>query len=74
MKDIQAFPNEGFNGWGEPQQGMTLRDYFAAHALGGLLVRNWGDPTTGLPPENVHELWAKAAYMTADAMLKAREQ
>lgn len=28
----QAFPNEGFNGWGEPCQGMTLRDYFAATA------------------------------------------
>ena len=28
----QEFPNEGFNGWGEPEKGMTLRDYFAAHA------------------------------------------
>ena len=26
-----AFPNEGFNGWGEPQQGMTLRQYAAIH-------------------------------------------
>ena len=28
-----AFPNEGFNGWGEPFKGMTLRDYFAAQAI-----------------------------------------
>lgn len=25
----QAFPNEGFNGWGAPQQGMSLRAYAA---------------------------------------------
>lgn len=33
-----AFPNEGFNGWGEPFQGMTLRDYFAAKAMQGMLA------------------------------------
>ena len=34
----QAFPNEGFNGWGTPEQGMTLRDYFAAKAMQGMLA------------------------------------
>lgn len=52
--------------------GMSLRDYFAAHALAGLLVRNWSDPATGKTPENVHELWAAGAYATADAMLAVR--
>lgn len=35
MNDINtggpAFPNEGFNGWGKPQEGMTLRQYAAIH-------------------------------------------
>jgi hypothetical protein len=44
--------------------GMTLRDYFAAAALQGLIANGecptWDDD-------------AKAAYAAADAMLKARE-
>jgi hypothetical protein len=51
--------------------GMSLRDYFAAHALPGLLVRRWEDDT-GKTPENVHRLWARAAYMLADEMLDMR--
>jgi hypothetical protein len=57
-----AFPNEGFNGWGEPQQGMTLRDYFAAKAMQAFLTRI---PMSG-------DEQARAAYKVADAMLKAR--
>jgi hypothetical protein len=67
MKDIQAFPNEGFNGWGKPEEGMTLRDYFAAKAMQGVLSR----PTAGLL--NAEDI-APAVYMMADAMLKARGQ
>ena len=67
MKYIQAFPNEGFNGWGKPEEGMTLRDYFAAKAMQGVLSR----PTAGLL--NAEDI-APAVYMMADAMLKARGQ
>lgn len=35
-----AFPNEGFNGWGEPFKGMTLRDYFAAKAMQAIIAGN----------------------------------
>jgi hypothetical protein len=59
-----AFPRTGADGHTSPQSGMTIRDYFAAAALQGLLA-NGGCPT-----------WdddAKAAYAAADAMLKARE-
>lgn len=42
--------------------GMTLRDYFAAKAMQGILFE-------GLEPEET----AKHAYAMADAMLKARE-
>jgi hypothetical protein len=56
----------------QSHNGVTLRDYFAAHALVGLLVRNWANPATGKTPDNVHEMWAQGAYLTADAMLKER--
>jgi hypothetical protein len=49
------------------QQGMTLRDYFAAKALQGLVVT---EASRSLKPD----AWAQEAYMVADAMLKAREQ
>jgi hypothetical protein len=66
MKNEPAFPNEGFNGWGEPFQGMTLRDYFAAKAMTGLL-------TAEIVGEYSNEHVAEIAYCIADAMLKARE-
>ena len=46
--------------------GMTLRDYFAAKAIQGLLAGY----TKGVPPADIT---AAAAYSYADAMLKARE-
>jgi hypothetical protein len=58
-----AFP--ATNHHGHKLEGMTLRDYFAAKAMQGVLSR----PTAGL----LHaEGIAPAAYMMADAMLKAR--
>lgn len=52
------------------RQGMTLRDYFAAAALKGVLS------SVNPPPVPVGEAsgdtWAKAAYQWADAMLAAR--
>ena len=45
------------------ESGMTLRDYFAAKAMQGILY-------AGLEPVET----AKHAYTMADAMLKAREQ
>lgn len=56
-------------------EGMTLRDYFAAKAMQGLIsgadeeireyLDNLDDPMTNL---------ATASYLMADAMLKAREK
>ena len=61
-----AFPNEGFNGWGEPFQGMTLRDYFAAKAMQGCIS---GTPhSVDIEPTEL----AKWCYIMADRMLKAR--
>ena len=49
-------------------QGMTLRDYFAAAAMQGLLSRIGHDKI------NVHDVLAQRTYQIADAMLKAREE
>ena len=68
-----AFPMSGFGTrHGQPvqaiyQQGMTLRDYFAAKAMQGLyanpeLKAEW----------KIQEITAYA-YQVADAMLKARQ-
>ena len=47
-------------------QGMSLRDYFAAKAMTGLL-------TAEIVGEYSNEHVAEIAYRIADAMLKARE-
>lgn len=45
-------------------EGMTLRDYFAAKAMQGILAGN---------STKVHEI-AQASYIVADAMLKERSK
>jgi len=66
MKNEPAFPNEGFNGWGTPFEGMTLRDYFAAKAMQGSIA---GTPhNVDIEPTEL----ATWCYIMADAMLKSR--
>jgi hypothetical protein len=52
------------------RDGMTLRDYFAAQAMHGLIAS-----PRGLHGKNVitDVDYAQAAYLIADAMMKARE-
>lgn len=67
-----AFPTPAHN---LTNDGMTLRDYFAAKAMQGMIaganeeiieyLDNLDDPMTNL---------ATASYLMADAMLKARKQ
>ena len=63
MKDIPAFPVFPETGGGHAAafQGMTLRDYFAAKAMQGILFECLETKDT-----------AKFAYEMADAMMKAR--
>ena len=67
LKGIPTFPKTPIIKVGTPQNGMTLRDYFAAKAMQGMLSENSGIryPTDEL---------AKFAYKVADAMMKAREE
>ena len=67
-----AFPENGFG------EGMSLRDYFAAKAMNGILESaiDWF-PTHKSPDQETLALFAEVAqdsYAIADAMLKAREQ
>lgn len=51
------------------QEGMSLRDYFAVHALNGYLL-SWADSDVRL--KSRAEI-AREAYLYADAMLEARK-
>ena len=59
-----CLPSQHLNGFYSTGNGMTMRDYFAAAALQGLLAdgggASWDDD-------------AKNAYKAADAMIRARE-
>lgn len=65
-----AFPGEKDERFGQPNdcnEGMSLRDYFAAKAMQGLIASNdegAGDRLTELP---------EYAYQIADAMIAARQ-
>lgn len=63
-----AFPTLGniaYNSDWHTEYGMSLRDWFAGQAAGGLCAHHHGPPSW----ENI----ARDAYIVADAMLKARE-
>lgn len=70
-----AFPRPASDGGrpGHAQSGMTLRDYFAAHAVIGLMGRHWSDEN-GDVPDDIWERWASGAYLAADAMIAEREK
>lgn len=71
----QAFPmlrNVGYNSDWVTEDGMTLRDYFAAKALQGWLASYPADAVHPVAAENTAQV-AKQAYMMADAMLKERD-
>jgi len=60
MTDIPAFPTPAHN---LQNDGMTLRDYFAAKAMQAMI------PLSGVTPQTA----ASVAYTFAAAMLKARD-
>ncbi|ATM21050.1 hypothetical protein [Raoultella ornithinolytica] len=74
----QAFPRQQWEYDGQnnvlqyQEEGMTLRDYFAAKALSGWLASYPESNFHPVAAGNADEV-AKQAYMLADAMLKARE-
>ena len=70
MKEYQAkaFPNDGWSGWGTPEEGMDLRDYFACHAMQGMASSI--STQFNINPKDI----SRDAYIIADAMMEARKQ
>lgn len=72
MNNMPAFPQHGWTSDPETlrrmeeRSGMSLRDYFAAKAMQGLLSGTDGTGCT--------QICAEQAYAYADAMLKVREE
>ncbi len=67
MKEEFAFPHTTEHLHQPVTAGMTLRDYFAAKAMQGMLAESGGGASS-------NEDLAEFAYHIADAMLKARGQ
>lgn len=68
---MNAFPTMQYTKGISPSgfsPGMTLRDYFAAKAMQGLIIINDPVPTGEWPTYA-----GRKAYLIADAMMKARE-
>lgn len=66
----QAFPTAPTE-WSGLNEGMSLRDYFAAQAMCALLTNNSDDAEDRV--RNAADLIASRAYVMADAMIKARD-
>lgn len=64
-----AFPTLADNGHAMNQDGMTLRDYFAAK----IVQAQVGNPLR-LGDDEAHRLMAERAYRVADAMLAERSK
>jgi len=56
------------------EMGMTLRDFFAAAALTGLLVPPADSEFLSLPPDKARTKAASCAYKLADAMIAERDK
>ena len=74
---MKAFPTAADNGHSENQDGMNLRDYFAAKAFQSLVSYALPDCVyytlnNQSRIEIEVEVLAKDAYVFADAMMKAR--
>jgi hypothetical protein len=66
MTDIPAFPTDP-SSLSKFDTGMTLRDYFAAKAMTGLL-------TAEIVGEYSNEHVAEISYRIADAMIRTRDE
>jgi len=71
MNNSPAFPTATLAQ--KTEGGMTLRDYFAAKAMQGLISSHWCEEARVLSPKLGAEELATDAYIMANAMLKARE-
>ena len=64
---MKAFPTSKDNGHAENQDGMDLRDYFAAKAMQSILE------VIECSPNDVKDV-VESAYILADAMMEERKK
>lgn len=69
---MKAFPTLADNGHLQNQDGMDLRDYFAAKAMQGMLANKGVIYNKNADEDD--KSGATRAYKIADAMMKAREK
>jgi hypothetical protein len=70
---MKAFPTtKPLDSWDDPNQGMDLRDYFAAQAMPVIAEKILGSQPV-IVGYIIYEI-AKESYKLADAMMKAREK
>ena len=69
--DQPAFP-QPYVSPPDGDRGMSLRDYFAAKALQGLLANGWCSEAREIAPAVGNREVAIDAFLLADSMLKAR--
>ena len=79
INGLPMFPHDSIShnpgGFAECQEGMSLRDWFAGHAISGLLsMPTSAKISVGPNTPNDNDRFADAAYAVADAMLRAREE
>lgn len=55
-----------------PEDGMSLRDYFAGQAISSIPNRSW-DHLEGDDMDRI-KAWARCAYLVADAMIEERSK
>jgi hypothetical protein len=69
-----AFPhhNDANKEYNFSDEGMTLRDYFAAAALSRIMTTN--APTIAIHNEGLENYLAKKSYVMADAMMAYRSK
>jgi hypothetical protein len=68
---MKAFPTAADNGHSDNQDGMDLRDYFAAKAMQAIIGNS---DQASLEVGEVDNWVGDYAYVVADAMMEARER
>jgi hypothetical protein len=67
---MKAFPTAADNGHSDNQDGMDLRDYFAAKAMQAIIAR-CDEKSSEI--EHIDSWIGSYAYVVADAMMEARK-
>ncbi len=74
---VPAFPTTSpLESWGDPNRGMSMREWYAGMALQGAMVHaplDWTDTTTG-EDDLIRKRIAQDCFAMADEMIKASDE